>query len=391
VSARERYPLDAWYVVGPETIREWLTRIHSGMAPVPELGRGLLYRGQTHTLYGPSDAGKSLLAAAIVAYELNAGRRVLWIDFEQGGVRVLRRLVEFGADGNALLERFHYLDHPHGAPTIENIEALGADVDIVIVDATTRLLDALGLSSIADTDIESAYVAVFRPLAGCGAAVLLIDHVRNDPQQRNGMPIGSGRKIGAADVALSFEAIPPGFAPGRGGRAKITVKRDRDGAVRPVDLIVEPDMEWRLEPRATAKDPNWMPTTIMQTVSEYLEAQGEPVSRNSIEKNVRHNSKYVREAIDHLVEHDYVTETAGRNRAKLCASTKPYRAPLENGSSSSSSVRPEFVPDEAAGGSFSSSPPYKGDELTDGPGEREYHRWLVQLDETEAARVDAAS
>lgn len=324
MSGPERHPPGAWYAQTPEMIKAWLERIDNEPPPAPTIC-GLLYRGQTHDLHGPSDAGKSLLAAAIARNVLDNGGRVLWLDWEQGCDRVLRRMLAFGAAETALIERLHLVDHAHGVPPLEAAGELGADVDLVVVDAFTGLLVSLKLGSISDTDIEGAYIALLRPLAALGSAVLTIDHVKNNPQERNGKAIGSGRKMGAVDVSLDFEAIKPGFKPGHGGRAKIKVSRDRDGGVVPCEFILESDMSWRLEARESGED--WKPTGIMQSVSIYLEAQTEPVSKATIERDVRGNDKYVRQAIDELIRDGHIRTTDGPRNAILCSSVTPYRQP----------------------------------------------------------------
>ena len=364
-----------------------------GPAPAPELGQGVLYRGQTHSISGPSDAGKSLFGAAIASHELSLGHRVLWIDFEQGGDRVIRRLLAFGADEAALLERFDFLGYPHGLPSLENIEALGADVDLVVVDANTGLLAALGVGSNADTDIELAYIEVLRPLAAMGAAVLIIDHVRKDKSERDGTAIGSSRKTGAVDVALTLDAIPPGFRPGLGGRAKIGVTRDRDGAVKACTFVVEADMDWRLEPSdASGGEAGWMPTFQMQRISIYLEAQHAPVSKNTIDQDVSGKSATTkRQALDLLIAKDYVTTTPGPRNAILCTSAKPYREPVGGSPSDLVPTSSDFVRDEVATTSSTSSPPYKGDEDEDEVAERAYAAHLVALEATEQAFLEEVS
>jgi hypothetical protein len=329
-----------WYAETAEQTMRRLERIESGPPPPPEIGRGLIYRAQTHTVYGPSDAGKSLLAAAITTDVLNAGGRVLWLDFEQGADRVLRRLLEFGADKEALIERLHRVHHAHGAPPLDAIDALGEDADLAVVDAFTGLLVALRLSSNSDTDVETAYIAVVRPLAVLGAGVLVIDHVRKDRDQRGGLAIGSGRKVGAADVALNFEAVKR-FRPGYGGRAKITVSRDRDGAVLPVDFVLEPDMTWRLEPRQASLDEEggFRPTGYMQLVSIYLEAQTVGVSGRNVNENVDGRSEWIRRALAVLVAEGYVTIEQA-SRSVLHSSARPFREADDPGAPSASGVRP---------------------------------------------------
>ena len=99
----------------------------------------------------------------------------------------------------------------------------------------------------------------------------------------------------------------------------------------------------------------------------------------------------MRKAIDALVREGYVSEVAGRNNSKMCASVKPYRAPADGSSSGSALVRPEIVPDAPVAGSSRSSPLYKGDELTDEDEQFAHDLWLDQFDAPSQALFEDAS
>ena len=55
-------------------------------------GSCLFYPGLTHSVHGESESGKSLIVQAECARLVNAGQRVLYLDFESDQQSVLDRL-----------------------------------------------------------------------------------------------------------------------------------------------------------------------------------------------------------------------------------------------------------------------------------------------------------
>ena len=65
------------------------------------------------------------------------------------------------------------------------------------------------------------------------------------------------------------------------------------------------------EPQGADGEEEWRPTALMERVSRFLEKQAEPVSRRTIETNVKGKTDYVRQAIDCLVREEFAAETDG--------------------------------------------------------------------------------
>lgn len=326
----ERLPPGSWYAESPDTTKQRIEHIRSSPPPTPDIG-GVFYPGQTHTLVGKSDAGKSLFMALIARDLINTGEDVLWIDHEQGAPRVLRRLMDFGATDEALVNHLWRIHYPLGLPPPDALEAF-AGVKLGVIDAITGVLASCGFNSNADTEVELAYAAIMRPLAEQGASVVTIDHMGHLDSKR---PRGSQRKTGAVDVELLFKAVKK-FEPGQGGRASITIGRDRDGAIQPCEFVLASDSTWRIELQHAG---GFRPTTLMQRVSEYLEAQYEPdsdqygpVSRSVIERDVKGGTDDLRDAVDKLIEEGHVEEILGPRNGRLCRLIRPFRVGGENGS-----------------------------------------------------------
>jgi hypothetical protein len=342
---------DPWRADTPEETRALLESIRNGPPPSPDIAH-MFYAGQTHTLSGKSDAGKSLFLALVARDQINAGQGVLWIDHEQGRRRLVRRLMDFGATDEALENHLFRIHHPIGDSPAGFMDAFEG-VRFAVVDAFTGALTSRNLSSNSDVDIEQVYNRFLRPLAELGAGVVTIDHLGHmDPNR----PIGSGRKTGAPDVELMFKAVQQ-FKAGHGGRAAITIGRDRDGAIVPCEFVLGADYSWRLEFAAG----DWKPTELMERISIYLEAQTEPVSKATIERDVKGTDKYKREALEALISDGYVMTEGGLRGAILCSSVTPYRKPAVHDLGTSVHLGGTSA---GRGGATTSAPrlsPYKGE------------------------------
>lgn len=316
---------DRWYARTPEAIRELLRQTRSGPPPAPEIA-GVFYRGQTHGLVGKRDAGKSLFMALVARDILNGGGSVLWIDHEQGARRVLRRMDQFGTNEEALAERFYLVDQARDLPPRDAIEAF-AGVDLVVLDALTGQLASSGLNDNHAVDIDLVYDAICKPLAHAhGACFVSIDHV---PHGEGDRPLGSQRKSSAPDAELILKCVGR-FKPGEGGRARLVVGRDRDGAIVGCEFILEPgaDMEFRVTVSevSTTDSGEFRPTALMKKCSQYLEAQAHPVSRRDVERNVEGKAQYLRAGLDILIAEGFVTTEQGSRGSILCRSVRAFRA-----------------------------------------------------------------
>ena len=74
----------------------------------------------------------------------------------------------------------------------------------------------------------------------------------------------------------------------------------------------------------TGQEGGFRPTVLMQKVSEFIEDQDEPVSRNDIERKVRGKSDGIRKAIDLLLTEGFV-ETVPNGRYPKIRSVRPFR------------------------------------------------------------------
>jgi hypothetical protein len=203
-------------------------------------GKALLYAGKVHVLYGDSYAGKTWLALTIASQAIEAGKRALFLDFEDDERGFVSRLRALGVPEHRYTpgprQRFFYV-RPGGSLNTEldraNFEALlGKQWDLVTIDGVTESMVLEDLSFLYGHDV-AVWLAMLpkRFAEATGAAVLCIDHVVKDVDKRNGSPIGSERKVSGLSGASFVIAATDPFIDGGIGCATVRVGKDRHGQV----------------------------------------------------------------------------------------------------------------------------------------------------------------
>ncbi|MFL5960121.1 MAG: hypothetical protein ACJ75G_07665 [Gaiellaceae bacterium] len=326
----------------------------------PPVVLGLFYTGKRHALSGPPEAAKTLvgLTAGLEWQRAGLGRFAL-VDFEQGAPATRLLLEELGATPSEIADVYYV--EPDGPPNEDDVAALvEAGVTFVILDAAAGAYGSSGLDDNKRADAERFARLWIAPLWQRGIATVLLDHVVKNSEQRGKFAIGSERKLGQVDVHLGLEAVTH-ISRGGHGLIRVTVHKDRPAHLRrphPCEIHLASDPEthaisWEMrEPTATststASANGWQRTALMEKVSRYIAHQGEPVSRNTIEKaGLGKQATYVRRAIDALIDGGYITEQAGPRGARLYTNTQPFTSsdfvslrPDEDGVTSSDLVRP---------------------------------------------------
>ena len=325
---------------------------------------GLVYAGKRHVVSGPPEALKTLLTLLFALEHQRAGGTLAIVDFESGPAETRRLLEDLGATRDEVASVFYF--EPDGPPATEDIERIVSEgVTLVVIDAAAGAYDVSGLDDNARKDAERFAAAWIRPLWQRGVTTIVIDHVTKNTETRGRFAIGSERKLGQADVHLGLHAVKQ-LSRGTTGLVTVHTHKDRPGHLtRPkaaeVELQSHPDthrITWTIRPARehTSDTGQWQPTVLMERVSRYLEQQTKPVSRNTVEKNVKGTGEYLRAAMDALLDEGYAAETRGPRDARELQSLRPFR----DATSSSS----DFVDtsSETQSTTSSSSSPSKGDE-----------------------------
>lgn len=209
--------------------------------PAPTVGKrsdgiGLFYRGQVNLVFGDPESGKTLLAQCAAADELSMDNPALIIDLDHNGAgATIARLISMGVDESVLRnpELFRYCqpeDSEHLSVVVQ--EAIAWGPSIVLLDSLGELLPMFGASSNSPDDFTRVHSAVIKPLTKSGAAIILIDHL---PKNRDSQQFGSTgttakkRAIGGTSLRVTIQEP---FRPGIGGRAQVTLNKDRHGGLR---------------------------------------------------------------------------------------------------------------------------------------------------------------
>jgi len=341
-------PRTSWW---PVDLAELFSGDHR--PPAPTLcprgdGQPLLYAGKCHAFNGESESGKTWAALIACVQIVRDGGHVLYLDFEDTADTVVTRLLALGARPAQVLERFHYAQ-PHEPIFTKGMRFTPANADLAqvldaypitlaVIDGVTEAMTMHGLDLLGNADYATFHGALPRRLAAAGAAVVQIDHVTKDRENRGRWAIGAQHKLAAMDGAVFSFTVAKPFGLGRHGVTKMSVEKDRPGALRQhavgkriADLHLDSDpdthaLAWTIELPETPEgdDGTVRPTVIMERVSRFLEDNPQGMSKRSIRTAVAGSNDLIDLAIEFLLEAHIKVEKVGTSH--LHVSVKPYRA-----------------------------------------------------------------
>ncbi|MBF6047737.1 AAA family ATPase [Streptomyces sp. NRRL B-1677] len=316
--------------------------------PQPTIGRrddgaGLFYPGRLHSIFAEPEAMKTWLALTVATAELALGNAVVYLDFEDEEGGIVSRLLALGAPAADIAERFHYFrpDGPFGdAGRAALAPYLTKPTTFAVVDGVTEAMGMFGLKPKDDTDVAGFWRILPRWLAEQGPAVLLLDHVNKDRENRGRWATGSQHKLsGLNGCAFVLENITP-LAPGQTGKSRMRVAKDRPGQVRKnalpgsngalhwfADFVVESQVDGSAMvsmPAPVQHDGPFRPTALMKRVSDALSTAREPLSVRGVLDRVSGKQDAVRRALALLVDEGYVSQTPGARNAQLHELKRPF-------------------------------------------------------------------
>lgn len=317
-------------------------------------GASLLYPGLVHSFHGESESGKSFIVQAEAVQLITTSHRVLFVDFESDPGSIAERLLLLGATPQQIAANFDYRNpdlRPNATPA--ELEAwthmLGESYDLAVVDGVTDALGLFGFSTKENDDIAAWMRLVPRNIAAqTGAAVVIIDHVTKDTENRGRFAIGGQAKMsGLTGAAYSVEVSKP-LGRGLKGLIILKVAKDRPGYVRgisgPMDkhrmqeaarITVDSPTDGTpivtIDPPAqvahadgTPPDPTRF-TGIMERVSKILEKADGPVGRMALRELAGGNKDRLAVVVRTLVDEGYVSIKSAPRNGLDHTSIKPYR------------------------------------------------------------------
>ena len=301
-------------------------------------GLSILYPGKDHALIGASEAGKTWVAMVAALEVFRAGGAVVWADWEDDDETFLLRWVDIGGDPDDMLsDRLHYIN-PTGDPGTWPELVKGAE--LVIIDTVEESAATMGYQTNERHEYSAWNRVVVRTALAAGAAVLIIDHVpkakRGDPAPREG--IGTVVKLNKIRGAVfMLESITP-FAVGRGGRSRLTISKDRGGALGDhaegkrrtlAEVVFSSDgdeLTVTLDPpkSSTGDDGGFRPTWYMEKVSAWAAGQMSHWSKNAAQKDVSGKNDRISEAVERLAAEGYLSTETGPGGHPVYGHVKPF-------------------------------------------------------------------
>jgi hypothetical protein len=130
-------------------------------------GQCLLYPGLVHSFHGESESGKSLIIQVECVRRINRGQKVLYLDFESDVASVVDRLLEFGADPDAVAGHFRYVQ-PEVRP--DSVEERRAWEEVLSGTYALAVIDGVTICALWAVDI------LFPRLSGAAAQTVPVVH-----------------------------------------------------------------------------------------------------------------------------------------------------------------------------------------------------------------------
>jgi hypothetical protein len=325
------------------------------VGPIPTLlprtdGQCLLYPGEIHSLSGEPDIGKGWIVLFACAVEIKRGNNVLYLDFEDGPASIVGRLVALGVDPAKILKHFFYSRPVDPFEDRYLAELLDARLyTLATVDGLTEAYELLGLDPLSNKDAAKFLARVPRPIAHRGAAVVEIDHVNRNPEQRGRYAYGAQHKLAGIGVAYSVQAVPgKALSRQQEGLIKVSLSKDRHGHIGKhgpialVRIIPENDGE---QVTVFIKPPDdrdatgkvLRPTALMAKTSRMVE-ETPGMTWTQIRSCVGGNTEAGELALRILIDEQYVTVKSKINKNGTISTqgarhhhVKPYTKAEENG------------------------------------------------------------
>jgi hypothetical protein len=291
-------------------------------------GKLLLYPYAVHSVSGEPGSGKTWVALVAVAQALDDHEHALFIDFEDRPQTIVARLRKLGVSDQAMLDHLHYI-RPETAldpASRTQLETLANQCTVAVVDGITEAMTLHGLSLMDNEDVARWLALVPNLVANQGPAVVQIDHVVKNADNRGRYAIGGQHKLaGITGVAYKMLTVTS-FGQGTKGHAKLVIDKDKHGDVGPIgttiaDLHMDATSSdgqlyaWLDAPeRSTDEDGHFRPTVLMKRVSDLLLATPRPLSLREIRASVKGKNESIAEAVDALIREGHIRVEEGPNR-----------------------------------------------------------------------------
>lgn len=201
-------------------------------------GRGLFYTGKVNLLFGDDSSGKSLLTDVIAIQEVQKGHGVLILECEESDVSSrVERWVQM-SDNRTLITQeqarrltvwpvTHVVSTDQLNAYIDRI--MQQDVTLVVIDSLSDLMGKYGLNENDAGDVRRIETELLKPLAACGTAVVVIDHVSKSSDGKSARGSIVKRNLISGIAYQLFMPEGHEFCRVAEGFSVLTVRKDRLG------------------------------------------------------------------------------------------------------------------------------------------------------------------
>jgi hypothetical protein len=309
-------------------------------------GVRLIYPGKEHAVIGEMEAGKGWFALVCAVEEMRAGRRVLYIHFEEADpLDTVERLRTLGCTNELVLTYFAFVGPSKAIKPKQRRRLARMGAALVVLDGVNEGM-SLHKADIRDENGAAEFRRIMvKPFTARGAAVISLDHVVKDRETRDRYALGSIHKGNALDGALIVLETQDAFGRNQRGRSSVFVGKDRPGFLRqhgrPTKLpgktymgefVVDDRREAGASMSVTfyapanlnAEDIQLEPLPSDETDDErvlaaihVLISKSMSTTCNLIRAEAGMKTARVREALDRLTVDGRIVEIPGPNRARM--------------------------------------------------------------------------
>jgi hypothetical protein len=276
--------------------------------PTPTLAKDFIYENALSLICGHRKHGKSHIATLIALDAVNAGRRVIIMDYENGGPRIGRRLKDLGANPKRLSKlmrgySFPEMDCPEAMELFLEDIAMIYPGAVVLVDAFRGYASKVGGRDFNPNDnnsIERVMAPMVKVTKSMALSIIVIDHPN---RMTTGDSIykasNSAAKEQAVD-AIYWVHKENEYNVMQQGAISIRADNDRDGRlpIEPLYFKVGgqgPDAPFFIE-QANAIDVG-NSARIAQEIIALLNETNEPMLLSKIRDQVKGNNKTIADVL----------------------------------------------------------------------------------------------
>ena len=245
-------------------------------------GKGLIYSGLVNSLYGKSESGKTWVAMHAAIQEISKGERVLYLDFEDQPIGIIKRFRQLGMMDDDLYNHLIYVRPEDPIAEMQRgkfgsqvtsqgranssifAEVLSRfDPTLIVVDGMTEIYGMHGhdTNDASGTSVITSWLS--RLTRGGRSSVVIIDHTGKSGK---GAPIGAHHKTAMVQGSSIRVDVIDRLRPRKVGKLRLVIHKDRVGAVREVasddedqvaaDVIVDATDPDNVRMRLVEYDPN---------------------------------------------------------------------------------------------------------------------------------------